>query len=117
MGGIDALRRAIAALADRPDDSADALRAAARLLADAARASDPVRAERLVIALKELWAVLPEVQRLAPSGPREAVWSRLVALVVEAFYAPHADAPNRTPNDAVRSLASSPHLSPLRSVS
>jgi len=76
------------ARADEPFRELPELRAAARLIAGEARALDPVRAERLLIALKAVWAALPEVQMLPPGGPREAFRDRLVACCIEEFYSP-----------------------------
>jgi hypothetical protein len=64
-----------------------ALRSVARRLAAEARAQDPVRAERLVIALRRAWRDLPAVERL-PGDPRRVLWDRLVLLCCEEFYAP-----------------------------
>jgi hypothetical protein len=67
-------------------ESDRALRAAARRLADEARTADPVRAERLLIALRGAWASLPAVRRLPANGSREALWDRVVRVCVEEFY-------------------------------
>ena len=95
-GALAALRAAVAGCAAVDHHQWATISAelpvAARLLADAARAADPVRGEQLVIALKRAWPVLPEVQHLPTGGPREAVWNRLVTLCVEAFYAAPAPA-------------------------
>ena len=115
MTGIAALRQALVGCAagpGQPGGNADLLLAsAAGLLADAARRSDPVRAERLVIALKSLWALLPEARQLPGGGAREAVWSRFVTLAIEAFYAAPREVPAGIAAAAVPRLAS-PSLLP-----
>ena len=97
VSGVAALRAALAECAADPDSSAAVpvgLAAAARSLADVARADGAVHGEQLVISLKRVWHTLPEAQRLPIGGPREAVWSRLVALCMRAFYAPVPPAPS-----------------------
>ena len=64
------------------------LAAAVRDVVDAARAAGIVYGEQLLIALKRAWTTLPDVQALPPGGAREAAWDQLVALCVQAFYAP-----------------------------
>ena len=96
--GLSALARTLTAY---PSDAllvrasaADAeLRAAARLLAAEARAADPVRCERLLMALRDGWKALPEVQRLPVEPQQKALWDRLVAVCVEEFYASPAGDP------------------------
>jgi hypothetical protein len=91
--GLCELERALAAfppetLLVRESAAGDALRAAAHLLAAEARAADPVRAERLLIALRRAWRELPEVESLPGDGARRALWDRFVRLCCEEFYAP-----------------------------
>ena len=95
--GVAALTRAIrtygadALCAPRSLDESDAaraMRAACALLAREARTVDPVRAERLLRTLKTLWPTLPEIQALLPGAPRDGLWSRVVTVCVEEFYAP-----------------------------
>jgi hypothetical protein len=93
--GLSALERALTAygpetLLKRQSAAEEALRAAARLLASEARAADPVRAERLVVGLRQAWDALPALGRVPADVPRRAVWDRLVLLCCEEFYAPAA---------------------------
>ena len=97
--GLAALARVLAAygaerLAGRGErrEADAALRAAVRCLAASARAQDPVRAERLLLAVKPVWRALPPHQNSAEADARAALWPRLVALCVEEFYAPSHDA-------------------------
>ena len=76
------------ALLAREVTGAERLRAAARLLADEARAANPVRAERLLVALRQAWEELPRVRRGADDDARRALWDRLVLICCEEFYAP-----------------------------
>jgi hypothetical protein len=76
---------------------AQALRSAVRALATEARALDPVRGERLLIAVRCAWRDFPEVRRLAEQGLRDELWQHLVHLCCEEFYGP------RVPRRALRS--------------
>lgn len=69
-----------------------AIRDAARRLAAEARASDAVRAERLLIWLRSTWTQLPAVQRLTDTRARRSLWDRLVLLCCEEFYSPTIEA-------------------------
>ena len=102
--GMAALERALAAygterLGGRGDarEADEALRAAAGRLAAEARARDPVRAERLLVALKPAWRALPAVQHAADTDARSDLWDRLVRLCVEEFYAPARASGARAP--------------------
>lgn len=98
--GLDVLRRARAlypptpglrrttGLEGPPSSDATAVRAAVRRLAAAARRVDPVRAERLLIVLRQAWQTLPPVERRVERDARALLWDRLVALCCEEFYAP-----------------------------
>lgn len=90
--GVVALARVVgthslAALPGGSQAAAALLRDAVRLLCNEARATDPVRAERLLIALRPAWRELPGVRRLADDA-RRALWDHVVALCVAEFYAP-----------------------------
>jgi Arc/MetJ-type ribon-helix-helix transcriptional regulator len=64
-----------------------ALRDAVRRLTAEARDVDAVRAERLVIGLRQAWSQLPAVQELGIDSPRGDLWDRVVRLCCEEFYA------------------------------
>jgi hypothetical protein len=68
-----------------------ALRDAIRRIAAEARAEDPARAERMLIALRQAWLQMPAVRHLSHDSPRTALWDRIVTLCCEEFYAPAAD--------------------------
>ena len=85
------------ALLTRDSVGAQALRSAIRLLAAEAREHDPVRGERLLIAVRCAWRDFPEVRRMAEQGLRDELWSHLVHLCCEEFYGP------RVPRQALRS--------------
>ena len=76
------------ALALLTDDSnaANELRAAVHAIAIEARADDPVRCERMLLALRCAWRDFPEVRRIADQPIRDALWTRLVRLSCEEFY-------------------------------
>jgi hypothetical protein len=65
-----------------------ALRDAVRRRVVEARAIDPVRAERLVIALRNEWMQLPAVRSLSHDSPRGALWDRIVTICCQEFYKP-----------------------------
>jgi hypothetical protein len=70
-----------------PDSlGANELRAAIREIAAESRAEDPVRCERMLLALRCAWRDFPEVKRLADQPIREALWARIVRLSCEEFY-------------------------------
>ena len=90
--GLDALSRVIAAygpdrLSGRGHARASdrALRDAVRQLTREARARDSVRAERLIIELRESWPHLPGLVR-SGVGARRALWDRVVTLCCKEFY-------------------------------
>src|SRR3954468_13673825 len=62
-------------------------RAAARPIVQEARRADPVRAERLIVALRQSWNALPEVRRVS-TMERELLWTSLVSVCIEEFYSP-----------------------------
>jgi hypothetical protein len=76
------------ALVASPSAAATQLRDAVRILCGEARAADPVRAERLLIALRGTWEGLAVVRGIPELAVRRALWERVVALCVEEFYAP-----------------------------
>jgi len=69
------------------------------LVADVARAIAEdahrrgVRAEQMLIALKETWAVLGEVREPAGTAERRRLLSRLVTLAIYEYYEYHAHSP------------------------
>jgi hypothetical protein len=65
-----------------------ALRDAVRRLVVEARAIDPARGERMLIALRHEWMQLPAVRNLSHDSPRGALWDRIVTICCEEFYAP-----------------------------
>ena len=83
-------RYGVDALLTKESVGAQALRSAIRLLAAEAREHDPVRGERLLIAVRCAWRDFPEVRRMAEQGPRDELWSHLVQLCCEEFYGPRA---------------------------
>jgi hypothetical protein len=83
------LERHSAATLIEPDSlAANELRAAVRAIAAEARADDPVRCERMLLALRCAWRDFPEVRRIADQPIRDALWDRLVRLSCEEFYDP-----------------------------
>ena len=91
--GLLALARALEARSagapvTPPSAATTRLRDAVGILCAEARAADPVRAERLLIALRAAWARLPSVRGIADVGVRRALWERVVALCVDELYAP-----------------------------
>ena len=70
----------------REHASEDGTRAALRELCDAARGAE-LRAEQLLILLKEVWRDLPEA-RLAAYDDGRATFTRLVTLCIREYYAP-----------------------------
>lgn len=62
-------------------------RPAAGIIVREARLADPVRVERLIVALRHAWNGLPEVRQLkAPQ--RDELWSGLLTECIEEFYTP-----------------------------
>jgi hypothetical protein len=62
------------------------LRRAVRLLCDEAHRRG-LRAEQVIVLLKEAWGSLPDVQVLAPGEERRESLSRIVSLCIDEFYA------------------------------
>ena len=91
---IGALRCALQAQLrlDAPGAVAEkGLREALRVLCADAR-HHTVRAEQLLIALKQTWVAVPEVQELAPDA-RRVLLDRLVTLAIQAYYASPVEQP------------------------
>ena len=88
--GVVALRSALQAQlrGEWPDG---ALRRAIRVMCDEAHRNG-LRAEQLLVILKDAWSSLPEVTRLPTGGTRERLLGRIVTMCVEEFYGPQ-DAP------------------------
>ena len=81
-----ALRCALQAqIATRPRDDAG-FRHALRLMSEDAHRRG-VRAEQMIVALKEAWRSLPEVQSLPAGGPGDSALSRAITMLIEEFYA------------------------------
>ena len=66
-----------------------AIRDALRLLCTEAH-RQTVRAEQLLVSLKQAWVTLPEVQELAPDTRRQLL-DRLITLAIQAYYATPAE--------------------------
>ena len=62
------------------------LRRAMRLLCDDARRRG-LRAEQVIVLVKEAWASLPEVHALPRGQQRSEALSRIVSLCIDEFYA------------------------------
>jgi hypothetical protein len=62
------------------------VRAAMRQLCEAARA-DGLRAEQLLIALKEVWRTLPATRR-SPLDEERETFARVVTLCIQEYYSP-----------------------------
>jgi hypothetical protein len=85
--GVVALRSALQAQlrGEWPDG---ALRRAIRVMCDEAHRNG-LRAEQLLVILKDAWSSLPEVARLPTGGTRERLLDRIVTMCVEEFYGSH----------------------------
>jgi hypothetical protein len=66
---------------DRPEMLAPAMRL---LAADARRKS--LRAEQVLVALKEIWGELPEVRGAARHGKHEQLLPRVIAMCIDQYY-------------------------------
>lgn len=82
--GVVALRCALQAQlrGEWPDG---ALRRALRLMCDEAHRNG-LRAEQLLVVVKDAWRSLPEVSQLPTGGTRERLLSRVVTMCIEEFY-------------------------------
>lgn len=63
------------------------VRDALRVVCDDARRRD-LRAEQVIVALKETWAVMPEVGALPPGSVRTELLAYFVTLCIDEYYAP-----------------------------
>ena len=81
-----ALRSALQARIAIPSRSEVDFRHALRLMSEDAHRRG-VRAEQVIVALKEAWRSLPEVQALPAGGPRDTVLSGVITMFIEEFYA------------------------------
>ena len=81
-----ALRSALQSrIATHPRDDAGFRRALRLMSEDAHRRG--VRAEQVIVALKEAWRSLPEVQTLPAGGPRDTVLEGVITMLIEEYYA------------------------------
>jgi len=87
--GVLALRTAIQALMRAGATDDEVRRAMALFCAEARRRG--VRAELVLVVLKDVWRTLPEVRRLSRVG-REAALARLTTLAIRTFYEPASSA-------------------------
>jgi hypothetical protein len=80
----------------RPRGAGDAcpaereVRVALRAVCDDARRRG-LRAEQVIVSLKEAWAAIPEVSVLPPGSRRQEVLSCLVTLCIDEYYAARDD--------------------------
>jgi hypothetical protein len=81
-----ALRSALQARMATPLRDDAGFRRALRLMSEDAHRRG-VRAEQMIVALKEAWRSLPEVQALPGGAPRDAVLSGVITMFIEEFYA------------------------------
>ena len=95
--GVLALRTALQALlrSGTPDDG---VRHAMELFCAEARRRE-LRAERVLVLLKEVWQTLPEVRRLG-RAEREQVLAHITTLAIRTYYEPTARAPDPTDDRA-----------------
>lgn len=86
--GVTALRSALQAC--HRDGALDdhLVRAMKLLCVDAHRGG--VEAEKLVIAVKEAWASLPEIQNVSHEPDRDALRDRVITLCIREYYAADA---------------------------
>ena len=83
------LRRALVAPAD--DGANEELRRAVRALADEARRRG-LRAEQLVVAIRETWRSLPEARSAASRSGDAGVAARVIGVCIGEYYAGVRDA-------------------------
>jgi hypothetical protein len=81
-----ALRSALQARIATPSRNDADFRRALRLMTEDAHRRG-VRAEQMIVALKEAWRSLPEVQALPAGGPRDTALSGAITMLIEEFYA------------------------------
>ncbi len=82
----DVLRQALRAGA-APQSGDGTLRSALRQLTEQARHRG-LRAEQLVVVLKQEWAALPEIRDMPAGRQRSEALARVVSLCIEEYYAP-----------------------------
>lgn len=80
------LRAALAEFA-RDGNRTPSLRDALRRVADEARGRQ-IRAEQLLVLLKELWSELPDVRRAVDVKEKAMLLQRLVTWCIEEYYGP-----------------------------
>jgi hypothetical protein len=81
---LEALRQALSERLRRASDD-DEIRRALRSVSQMAR-DRSLQAEHVVIALKQVWASLPEVHNAATSYDRARILERLVMLCIDEYY-------------------------------
>ena len=81
---LDAMRRAMVAYTERPGESAG-LRTALRAVAVEAQRRH-IRAEQLIIALKQVWHAVPEVQQASTQQEQDRLLDRLITACIEEYY-------------------------------
>ena len=86
-----ALRSALQSRIAAPLRDEAGFRRALRLMSEDAHRRG-VRAEQVIVALKEAWRSLPEVQTLPAGGPRDMVLSRAITMLIEEYYASRGSA-------------------------
>jgi hemoglobin-like flavoprotein len=80
----DALRSALAAYADAPDNG-EQLRLALRAIAQEARTKS-ILAEQLLIALKETWHTLPNIAAVKEPNDETRLLQRVVTMCIKEYY-------------------------------
>ena len=83
---VDAVRDAIVDHLRQPATGTDALHDALRLMARDAQ-SCGLRAEQVIIALKQLWGTIPEVQNATDRQVRSRLLERLITHCIHEYYA------------------------------
>jgi hypothetical protein len=83
---LDAVRAAILAHLAKPAEGTDTLHDALRRMAREANANQ-VRAEQLIVAFKQLWATMPELQNASDRQARSRLLERLITLCINEYYA------------------------------
>ena len=81
---VNSLRRAVQAYLDNRSFDGEILRAVRMMCEEVHR--ENLHAEQLIIAFKEAWHSLPEVQRIPRGGERERLLEQIVTLCVEEYY-------------------------------
>lgn len=81
---LAAMRRAMSEYLVRPGDATE-LRTALRVISTEARARQ-LRAEQLIVALKQAWHSVPDVQHAATQQERDRLLDRLITVCIEEYY-------------------------------